>query len=34
LNAGHQVVKEFLKRGWRWGGNFEQPKDYHHFEKI
>ncbi len=34
LTAGHPVVKEFLKRGWRWGGNFEQPKDYHHFEKI
>jgi hypothetical protein len=34
LSAGHQVVEEFLKRGWRWGGNFEQPKDYHHFEKI
>jgi hypothetical protein len=34
LSAGQQVVEEFLKRGWRWGGNFEQPKDYHHFEKI
>jgi peptidoglycan LD-endopeptidase CwlK len=29
----HPVVREFLKRGWHWGGNFEQPKDYHHFEK-
>jgi len=27
------VVQEFLKRGWHWGGNFDQPKDYHHFEK-
>ena len=27
------VVQEFIKRGWHWGGNFEQPKDYHHFEK-
>jgi peptidoglycan L-alanyl-D-glutamate endopeptidase CwlK len=27
------IVQEFLKRGWHWGGNFEQPKDYHHFEK-
>lgn len=28
------IVKEFIRRGWHWGGNFEQPKDYHHFEKI
>ena len=27
------IVQEFLKRGWHWGGNFDQPKDYHHFEK-
>ena len=33
LTADHVVVKEFLKRGWHWGGNFSQPKDYHHFEK-
>ncbi|KUG23110.1 hypothetical protein ASZ90_007104 [hydrocarbon metagenome] len=33
LIADHPVVKEFLNRGWHWGGNFEQPKDYHHFEK-
>ncbi|MGA2782200.1 MAG: M15 family metallopeptidase [Smithella sp.] len=38
LNAGtfsaeNQIVQEFIKRGWHWGGNFEQPKDYHHFEK-
>jgi peptidoglycan LD-endopeptidase CwlK len=32
--AGHPVVQEFIKRGWDWGGNFEQPKDYHHFEKT
>jgi peptidoglycan LD-endopeptidase CwlK len=29
----HPIVEEFLKHGWYWGGNFEQPKDYHHFEK-
>lgn len=29
----HPVVLEFLRRGWHWGGNFDQPKDYHHFEK-
>ncbi|KAF0158521.1 MAG: cytoplasmic protein [Syntrophaceae bacterium] len=32
--AGHPIVQEFIKRGWHWGGNFEQPKDYHHFEKT
>ena len=31
--AANPIVQEFLKRGWHWGGNFEQPKDYHHFEK-
>lgn len=34
FSAAHPVVREFLKRGWHWGGNFEQPKDYHHFEKT
>jgi len=29
----HPIVREFIRRGWHWGGNFEQPKDYHHFEK-
>jgi peptidoglycan LD-endopeptidase CwlK len=33
LDADHPVAREFLKRGWHWGGHFEQPKDYHHFEK-
>jgi len=32
--ASHPVVQEFLQHGWHWGGNFEQPKDYHHFEKT
>jgi hypothetical protein len=27
------IVKEFKKRGWRWGGNFNSYKDYHHFDK-
>lgn len=27
------IVKEFLKRGWRWGGHFSSYKDYHHFDK-
>ncbi len=33
FSANNPVVQEFIKRGWHWGGNFEQPKDYHHFEK-
>lgn len=33
FSENNQVVQEFLQRGWRWGGNFDQPKDYHHFEK-
>ncbi len=33
FTTNHPVVQEFIKRGWHWGGNFEQPKDYHHFEK-
>ncbi len=28
-----RIVKEFEKRGWRWGGSFESFKDYHHFDK-
>jgi hypothetical protein len=31
--AEQAVVKEFKKRGWRWGGEFEQYKDNHHFDK-
>ena len=34
FTANHPIVYEFIKRGWHWGGNFEQPKDYHHFEKT
>ena len=33
FTAKNPIVQEFIKRGWHWGGNFEQPKDYHHFEK-
>ena len=34
FTTGHPIVQELIKRGWHWGGNFEQPKDYHHFEKT
>jgi hypothetical protein len=33
FSTKNPIVQEFIKRGWHWGGNFEQPKDYHHFEK-
>jgi peptidoglycan L-alanyl-D-glutamate endopeptidase CwlK len=33
FTADNVIVQEFIKRGWHWGGNFDQPKDYHHFEK-
>jgi muramoyltetrapeptide carboxypeptidase len=33
LTPDHPVVKAFLKRGWRWGGNWKTLKDYQHFEK-
>jgi hypothetical protein len=33
FSAGHTIVKEFLKRGWQWGGFFKSLKDYHHFDR-
>jgi peptidoglycan L-alanyl-D-glutamate endopeptidase CwlK len=33
LDQDHPVVRKFSELGWHWGGNFVQPKDYHHFEK-
>ena len=29
-----QLVKEFLKRGWQWGGSWKSSKDYQHFQKV
>jgi hypothetical protein len=29
----HSVVLKFKEMGFRWGGNFSQKFDYHHFEK-
>lgn len=34
FTANNAIVQEFIRRGWHWGGNFDQPKDYHHFEKL
>ncbi|MFR9603365.1 MAG: M15 family metallopeptidase [Rikenellaceae bacterium] len=27
------LVQKFVELGWTWGGNWESPKDYMHFEK-
>lgn len=32
LYAGHPAVRAFTDRGWTWGGNWTDPKDYQHFE--
>ncbi len=34
FDINHKLVKEFKKRGWRWGGEFNSYKDYHHFDKA
>jgi hypothetical protein len=31
--SGSELVKEFQKRGWQWGGYWQSSKDYQHFEK-
>jgi len=33
LTPDHPVVRAFLQRGWTWGGTWDVPKDYQHFEK-
>ena len=33
LAATDFIVKEFKKRGWRWGGEFTSFKDWQHFDK-
>ncbi len=33
LTENSIVVKEFKKRGWKWGGNWKSSKDYQHFSK-
>lgn len=33
ITKDSKIVKEFLKRGWSWGGNWRSSKDYQHFEK-
>lgn len=33
LHPDDPAVGAFLRRGWRWGGNWRAPKDYQHFER-
>jgi hypothetical protein len=33
ITADSFIVEEFLKRGWEWGGNWKNYKDYQHFDK-
>jgi peptidoglycan LD-endopeptidase CwlK len=33
FTAESPIVREFLRLGWAWGGNWTSPKDYQHFEK-
>ncbi len=33
ITADSEVCKIFKKLGWTWGGDWDQPKDYQHFEK-
>ena len=32
--ADGPVVKAFEKRGWTWGGRWDSPNDWHHFQKT
>lgn len=34
LFAGHEVVEFMKARGWEWGGDWEEYKDYQHFQKA
>lgn len=33
FHKDHPIVKEFKKRGFRWGGDWNSLKDYHHFDR-
>ncbi len=33
ITAESEVCEIFKKYGWSWGGDWNQPKDYQHFEK-
>lgn len=31
---GNVCYEAFVSRGWEWGGEWDTPKDYQHFEKV
>jgi peptidoglycan L-alanyl-D-glutamate endopeptidase CwlK len=33
ISANSDLVIEFKKKGWKWGGDWKSLKDYQHFEK-
>lgn len=33
IHAGDSTVRAFESRGWQWGGYWDSPIDYQHFEK-
>ena len=33
IKKGDDLYNAFIKRGWTWGGNWKNEKDYQHFEK-
>ncbi len=33
FDSNHPIVKKFKELGWKWGGDFNSFKDYHHFAK-
>jgi peptidoglycan LD-endopeptidase CwlK len=33
FSKDHPIVKAFLEKGWRWGGDFKSMADNHHFDK-
>jgi hypothetical protein len=33
LHAGDAAVRVFTDRGWTWGGGWQSPVDYQHFER-
>jgi hypothetical protein len=33
IRKGDIIYREFIKRGWTWGGDWNSVKDYQHFQK-
>lgn len=34
LSPDSDIMQALLSRGWKWGGDFQGRKDYHHLEKL